>query len=264
MRSVLGCAGFVLIFTIILTIISLIFVPKWRGLDAEQMRGLYQEEENSIDVVMLGSCNMYSSYSPVIAYEQYGITSYVYACPDQELVISYHYLKEALKTQDIKAVVLESLFLTCEPNSHREYYNRTALEYLRPSLNKAQLILELGGMESEYMRTVDASAPDKLLTYAGYFFPLLRYHGREDVTMDDVTFHFARDDYSKLKGGKPLYSYLNNTAVDFDYVLNGTKIRDTSHEYFIKIQQLCAEKGIEFILVKALIITAGMKRQPLP
>ncbi len=249
--AVLRCTGFIALFLAILTLLTLVYVPKWEGRDSEEMRGFYQEAPGSIDILCLGSCNMYSSFSPVIAYEQHGLTSYVFGCPDQELVISYHYLKEALKTQDIKLVVLESLFLTCEPTGKREYYNRTALEYMEPSLNKAQLILELGAMESEYMQTVDASAPDTLLTYAGYFFPLLRYHGREDLTMDDVTFHFQRDDYSENKGGLPLFSYLNNETLDFAYVLNGEAIRDTSREYFIKIQELCAQEGIELLLVKS-------------
>ena len=127
-KTILSCVGFIAGFLIILSVLTLIYLPKWKDLDAELMRGFYQEEENSIDVLMLGSCNIYSSYSPIIAYDKSGITSYVYASPDQELVISYHYLKEALKTQDIKLVVLESLFLTCEPTAKREYYNRTALE----------------------------------------------------------------------------------------------------------------------------------------
>lgn len=251
LRTALCCTGFIALFLAIFTLLTLVFVPKWRGLDAEEMRGLYQEEENSIDLLLLGSCNIYSSFSPVIAYEQYGITSYVFACPDQELCISYHYLKEALKNQDIKTVVLETLFLTCEPTAKREYYNRTALEYMPMSTNKAQLIFALGAAESEYMQTVDPSAPGKLLTYAGYFCPLLRYHGREDITMDDVEFYLDRDDYSMRKGGKPLFSYLRNETVDFDYVLNGEAIRDTSREYFIKLQELCEEEGIDLVLAKS-------------
>lgn len=251
LRGFLTCSGFVAVFLVIFTVLSLIYVPKWRDLDAEEMRGLYQEEPNSIDVLMLGSCNMYSSFSPVIAYEQYGLSSYVFACPDQVLTISYHYLLEALKTQDVKTVVLESLFLTCEPTAKREYYNRTALEYMPMSTNKAQLIYALGGEESEYMKTVDSSAPDKLLTYAGYFFPLLRYHGREDITTEDVTFYMERNDYSEYKGGRPLFSYLTNETLNFPYVANGTEVTERTREYFIKIQELCEEKGIDFLLVKS-------------
>ena len=69
--------------------------------------------------------------------------------------------------------------------------------------------------------------------------------------MDDVTFHIERDDYSTIKGGSPIYRYLDNDSVDFAYVNNGEEIRDVSREYFIKIQELCEQEGIEFLLVKS-------------
>lgn len=250
-RGFFSCTGFIAIFLAILTVLTLIYIPKWEDLDGEHMRSLYTEEENTIDVLMLGSCNMYSSYSPVVAYEQYGISSAVFACPDQEYITAYHYLVDALKTQDIKLVVLEALFLTCDPTAKREYYNRTALEYMPPSLNKAQAILELGKYESAHMQTVDPTAPDTLLTYAGYFFPLLRYHGREDLTANDIDFYFNRDDAQAHKGAIALHSYLNNNSLDFAVTANGTGVRDISREYFIKIQELCEKEGIEFLFVKS-------------
>ncbi len=251
-KRILNVTSFVAIFMAILTVLTLIFIPKFDG-DGRQMRGFYHEEEDSMDVLMIGSCNMYSSYSPVIAYEQTGLVSYAYCCPDQEICTAYHYLKEALNRQEnIQLVVLESLFLTCEPTEKREYYNRLALEYMRPSLNKLEMIYELGTMESEYMQTVDPSAPGKALTYAGYLFPLLRYHGREDVLWEeDVAYWWENDDYMVLKGGIPLYSYLKNNTLDFRFVANGETIRDTSREYFIKMQELCEKEGIELLLVKS-------------
>lgn len=252
-KRVLGAVSFTALFLAIITVLTLIYIPKFTGLDGQHSRGIYEEEEDSLNVLMLGSCNMYSSFSPVIAYEQTGLVSYAYCCPDQEICTAYHYLKEALKTQDnIQLVVLESLFLTCEPTSKREYYNRLALEWMRPSLNKLELIYELGAMECEYMQTVDDSAPDQVMTYAGYLFPLLRYHGREDVNWDkDVAWWWEGSNYSVLKGGIPLYSYLTNETLDFSYVLNGEEIRDTSREYFIKLQELCQQEGIELLLVKS-------------
>lgn len=252
-RRVAGVVSFTALFLAIITVLTMVYLPKFSESDGRHMRGFYEEEENSINVLMLGSCNMYSSYSPVIAYEQTGLVSYAYCCPDQEICTAYHYLKEALKTQEnIQLVVLESLFLTCEPTAKREYYNRLAVEYLHPSWNKLELIYELGGMESEYMQTMDPTAPGKTLTYAGYLFPLLRYHSREDVSWEeDIAWWWENDNYSVLKGGIPLYSYLNNETLDFPYVLNGEVVRDTSREYFIKIQELCQENGIELLLAKS-------------
>lgn len=250
-KDIGSCAGFIALFLSILTILTLIYIPKWDGLDARLMRNFYAEEENSLDVIMIGSCNSYTSFLPTVAYDEYGMSACVFSGPDQELVTSYHYLIDSLKTQKPKVVALEALFLTCEPTPKREYYNRTAVEYMPPSLNKAKLIMDLGAMESEYMQTVNPSSPGKILTWAGYFFPLLRYHGREDVTMDDVTFHFERDDQVLHHGGSAHYNFIVNDSVDFPEIHNGYEIRDVSREYFIKMRDLCEKEGITFLLVKS-------------
>lgn len=250
-KRILSTTGFVALFLAVLTILTLVFLPKWQDREARYLRGFSYEEDNSIDVLMLGSCNMYTSYSPVIAYEEYGLLSYGYTCADQEYCTAYHYLKDALKTQDnIQLVVLETLFLTCNPTDHREYYNRLAVDYMPASFNKLELIFELGAAESEWMQSLDSSNPGKALTYAGYILPLLRYHGRDDVTIeDDVLYWLDHSNYSIYKGSVPLYTYLENETLAFDYVKNGTEIRETSREYFEKIKALCKENDIELLLV---------------
>ena len=39
--------------------------------------------------------------------------------------------------------------------------------------------------------------------------------------------------------------------MDFPSIVNGTAIRETSREYFIKMRDLCEKEGIEFVLVKS-------------
>lgn len=182
----LSFIGFVTLFLAILTALTLVFFPKRQDGESKYLRGFNSEESDSIDVLMLGSCNMYTSYSPVIAYEEYGLLSYGYTCADQEYCTAYYYLKDALKKQkNIQVVALETLFLTCNPTEKRESYNRLAVDHLPLSLNKLELIFSLGSAESEWMNSLDSSNPGKALTYAGYIFPLLRYHGRDDVTIED-------------------------------------------------------------------------------
>lgn len=243
---------FIIIFLLISSVLTPIFKPNWIGYDAEQMRGLFAEEEDSLDVLFLGSCNMYSSFSPVMSYDEYGIASYVFGCPDQEIATSYHYLKEALKTQkNIKVVVLEALFLTNPPSPKREYYNRLALDYFPMSKNKLDLVRVLGKKEAEFMPTVDPSAPGLFFTYASYLYPLFRYHSRDDLTEEDVTFLWERDDYQEYKGGIPLYNTIKRDSLDFEETGNGDKIRDFSREYFIKLQKLCKDNDIQFMLLRS-------------
>lgn len=251
-RLGIRAAAFLLIFATLFTVVTLIFLPK-RSYKSEvgQPAGFYEEPDNTIDVLFLGSCNMYSSMSPVLMYESHGITGYCFSCPDQEMSTAYYYLKEALKTQELKAVVLESLFLTLTNNSKREHYNRFAFDYFPLNWNKTVLAYETSERESEFMKKYDSTAPDALLTFAGYMFPLLRYHGRTDLTANDLTFFLTDDLYNPYKGGIPQYSYTSNDDNYFSKVFNGTSINEMSLEYVPKIKALCDELGIPFIIAKS-------------
>lgn len=46
--------------------------------DSVRIRNFYLETPNSLDVVVMGSSEDYAGYSPVLAYEEYGFTSYPY------------------------------------------------------------------------------------------------------------------------------------------------------------------------------------------
>ena len=249
----LRSVAFLLIFCLLLTIVTLFYLPKRDGNvdQSAQPAGFYLEPENTIDVLGLGSCNLYSSFSPVLMYEKYGVTGYNFCCPDEELSTSYYYLREALKTQSPKVVMIESLFLTNTNSAKREHYNRLAFDYFPLNANKLKLAWETSRRESELMKKYDPTAPDFLLTFAGYVFPLLRYHSRTDLGGNDISFFFKTDLYNYYKGGFPQYSYTRNDGNFFDKVFNGNEINEMSRKYVPMIQELCEEKGIKLIILKS-------------
>ena len=196
LKEIIAGVAFLLVFTLLLSILTLVYYPKWKANTTHgQMAGFYREPKNSLDVILLGSCNMYTSFSPVLLYDEYGITSYGMTCPDEELSTSYYYLKDALKRQKPKVVVVEALFFTAPNDQKREKYNRFALDYMPLSLNKIQAAAALAGRESRFMQQYDETAADSLLTFMSYLFPLLRYHSRTDLSAEDLTF-FLSDNVS--------------------------------------------------------------------
>lgn len=248
----LRAVAFLVIFCTILSFLTLIYLPKRTHMEETgQPRGFYEEPENTIDVLFLGSCNMYSSISPVLLYEEYGITGYAFCCPDQEMSTSYTYLKEALKHQDLKAVVVESLFVTERNNKKREAYDRFVFDYFPLNANKLKLGLETAKRESEIMSQYDPTTPDALLTYAGMVFPLLRYHSRTDLTADDVTYFFENDLYNPYKGGFPQYNYTTNDGLFWDRVFNGDEVNEMALKYIPMMKELCDEAGIPMIIAKS-------------
>ncbi|MBQ2062208.1 MAG: hypothetical protein II458_05980 [Oscillospiraceae bacterium] len=252
-KKILKGVAFTLILSIVLTALTLVYHPKWYNYqDKGQPAGFYQEPKNTIDVLLLGSCNMYSSFSPVMMYERDGITSYNLSCPDQEMSTTYHYIKEALKRQKPKVVVVEALFLMQQTHTgNREKYNRFALDYMPLSWNKIALAWETARTESAMMPQYDSTASSRALTFASYMCPLLRYHNRTDLTDEDVTYFAENEFYSYYKGGVPLYSYTRNDGNRTFAVFNEKTICPSAEKYFPKIKELCDKNGIALIVAKS-------------
>lgn len=103
---------FIVILIPILYYSSMIFIPK-NNLDGFGMRdisanGILSEKDDSLDVLILGDSEAYSSFSPMEIYHHHGITSYVCATSGQPLYYTKSLLERTLKTQSPQVVVIET------------------------------------------------------------------------------------------------------------------------------------------------------------
>ena len=75
--------------------------------EADYGESFHNLPENSMDVLVLGSSHAQYSFSPNFFYQDTGLYSYVLGTGGQPLEMSYEMLKEGLKTQSPKLVILE-------------------------------------------------------------------------------------------------------------------------------------------------------------
>lgn len=112
-KALLGFAAFSLGLLVILYGLSFLFVPKNNTKDAgmEEViaNGIQGEPPNSIDVVVVGDSESYSSISPLLIWKNTGYTSYVCGSGRQYLSYSKTLLERAFQTQSPKLVILETL-----------------------------------------------------------------------------------------------------------------------------------------------------------
>ena len=78
--------------------------------------------ENNMDVVVIGSSHAQYSFMPGLFYEETGLYSYVMASQCQPIPVSYQILREVLKTQNPRLIILEIFTATplksmCEADS---------------------------------------------------------------------------------------------------------------------------------------------------
>ncbi len=231
----------VLILAAIPLVLTPILMPKYLTVSKE---GSLTEEyyasvaETNHDVIFVGDCEIFESFIPAILWEEYGISSYLRGGAQQLVWHSYYMLEDALRYETPKAVVF-NVYALCYGEPQKEAYNRMALDGMEWSSVKAEAIKASMTEEEDFL---------------SYVFPFLRFHSRwSELTAEDFTYAW---------GDKPTVSdsgYLMQTGikpVDPNSEFTPTPLLDpdlpaTAMEYLDRMRELCAEKGIELILIKA-------------
>ena len=70
--------------------------------------GFYQQPEDSVDVLVMGTSCAYAGVNTNILFEEYGIAAHNLCGAEQPYWITYYYLEEALKTQKPKVILLDA------------------------------------------------------------------------------------------------------------------------------------------------------------
>ena len=104
--------GFVaLLIGLILLLSLLVFSEesdRSKGALDPSIRGVYDEPENTVDVLMVGDSETYSSLIPLQLFEEYGVTSYCCATSGQLLSDTEEILDRVFSAQSPKVVILET------------------------------------------------------------------------------------------------------------------------------------------------------------
>lgn len=251
--------GMVLLLLVVgcLTVATRMMIPKYYYNDmwpvTSTYQGFYQMEEGTIDVLFLGSSHAASAFDVQRLYNKYGITAYNLGCEEQNLLVSYYWLKEALRFQSPEAVILDLYtlfeFNADDPLNTSESHTRKAMDYMKWSSVKADAVGDICEIDENQTRN-------------SYYFPNIRFHTRwsdlsEGDFTDDLSSHF------ELKGFCPF----TGSSQDMGYkpfqegeTLETTETVEVMQEYLNRIIELCSAEGIGLILVKTPVATYDVGR----
>ena len=114
----------------------------WNNYDT--IHGFYEEPEDTIEVLFLGSSYTISSVIPIELYEKYGICAYNMGTEQQPVLASYYWLKEVYErhSQSLKTIVFDPkrLFFPIDGASSQK-----ALDGMHFSENKVNAWMDYGG-----------------------------------------------------------------------------------------------------------------------
>ena len=112
MKNTLCSLLFLGILAGLLALLSVLFRPKENtkeaGFQDPRANGILSEPEDSIDVVILGDSETYSTLIPLQIWQDYGFTSYVCGTPSQKLCYTEEFLEKTFIQQNPRIVFLET------------------------------------------------------------------------------------------------------------------------------------------------------------
>lgn len=229
--------------------------------------GLNGMEPDTVDVLFLGSSQVYNGISPLKIYEQTGITSFALASSGQPPALSYLLLKDTYTRQSPKVVLLEVGSLLAERESEQSnLFWRDVLD-----------VLPWGETKLEAARLyAEQDFGDGSLSA---FFPMIKYHTRwkelDEMDLCPVdagqlwtfgeraTSYVTASPYSRQTADGWSETLDERRIGRTERIENGrrtteavygpprvTEISDSGREYLEKICALCREHGSDLVLFK--------------
>lgn len=157
----------------IVTLILAVLVTTWflqefilcnANHNTERIRGYYLEDKDSLDVIVVGSSEVYCDYSPGLAYQECGFTSYPFATEANTARNYETIIREIERTQDPKLIIVEiNGAIYGDVNMDKEVNLRRVVDNIPYNQNKYDLIEK--GATSDQIE---------------YYIPFIKYHDSWD------------------------------------------------------------------------------------
>ena len=193
-KIVTRCTAFLLVFSMLFSYTS--DMLRRPDDEVDEIHAFYDEAQDSIDVLYVGSSPLLRGVSPMLMWQEHGFTGYVRASALQAPSVAYGILAESLEVQSPELVVLlcDNIY-TAYDYEELEGDMRRGLDGMRISRYKMDIVQEV-------------VAEDERQTAMSYLFPVLRYHERWkeiDLAESEPTplmEHSIKKGHIYLKGGE--------------------------------------------------------------
>lgn len=227
----IGC--FIAIIGIVLLCVNRVF--KFKFVDGiYDVTKFYELEDDTVDVLILGSSHAFMDFNTGILWNEYGMASYILGGSVQPMWNTYYYLREALKTQSPELIVLEGYCVT---------WNEEFIDDSRIIKNTYGLKWSL-----DKLNAIKISSPKE--RWIEFIPEYTQYHAR--YTELSKTDFFKNQGDLLYEDWKGFYCSLNTTpleAIDISGVETRKPLFKKSEEYYRKTIELAQENNIPIVVV---------------
>lgn len=235
LKSIIRITIFLLLLVVSLILINKIYKPKY-GDGIYSMSKFYEQPEKSIDVIFFGSSMAFEDINTATLWDEQGIASYVLGAGYQPIWSTYYFVKEALKTQKPRLIVLEAKMVLYEPDGNT-YEDRVMKSTygMRWSQNKIDAIKTAITYEDEFL---------------DYAIEYMQYHNRyTDLSESDYVYNQGNPLYDDWKGFACNTSVTPYDVTDVSSVTDRLPLPEKSEEYYRLIIELAKDNNIPILII---------------
>ena len=234
-KSLIRIGIFLIILSLILVFFNSVFKFKYDG-GIYKLTKFYELEDNTVDVLIVGSSHSYCGFCPGILWDEYGMTAYCMGGASQPMWNSYYFIKEALKTQKPKLIVLEVY----------------AIAYSAEYADDINIIKNNFGfhLSDNKIDSLKVSAPED--RWSDFLLEYTHYHSRyKDISSEDFLEDKGNPYYYDWKGQTILTTKKSRKAKDISSITDSADLYPKEEEYYRKILELAKEENIPIAVVIA-------------
>lgn len=201
------------------------------------------EDENTIDVAVIGASETYNDFAPSIAYDKYGFTSFCLGSPNASCYLIDDHIKELLVNQTPELVLIEvNCFL----------YDKDSDLISDANIRAISDNIPLSSRKKDLINSVPAE--DNILSY---YFPFIKYHNTSDLGSILLSFSTKMQmqcrGYSLLKG---IYTNANSnifstkSTIDVNNDISLSDLNPIAEEKLYQLLDYCKGLNTKVVFVR--------------
>ena len=245
MKNLIKAVVFTLIFLGMLTRVSYILRPYSGSASRKNLCGFYAEENNTIDMVWVGSSAVFAFWEPIEFWKSSGITSYNFATGTMPPQAVKYCVKEVLKTQSPELFVIDlRLFANGEykdksdelPIMDQEVPIRNVTDNFKYSLNRLQMI--------------HGCVPTSLYDALPFYLDIIKYHTEWQCFIDPQSLAFMNNSsHDSTKGFKLVDAVKPQKLTDWSYVTERKPVSKRTEEILRSLLEYCRSEELQVLFV---------------
>jgi len=188
----------------------------------------------SLDVLFLGSSLVHANVNPTVLWGATGIRAYCLSGSEQSLPTTRSYLREALRTQEPKVVVLDLHMFSLDNASLSENQKRSNFTMMPLGIGKVEAVAE-GSPAQEWTR---------------YFIPLEQFHTRwDEVSRMDFNPYKWRYKSDNLFLGYRVVKRVEPQQLSFERRALDERLYTQNHHVVSEIIELAEQADAKVLLI---------------